>query len=283
MKQQLYLYLSALIFASIPGSLFAQEYDYHPFLSDNFTASLGAMKSSNSFRMRADVFTDPYDSFGDDIDFGDSIGVSESSTFFNGNLKWKFGKKRKWSLSGQYFSNNATGGSTLKEDVEWEGIIFREGTYAEAGVKLAVTRVFLGRSFYKNEKNDFGLGIGIHNLDLSVFIEGEIIINDDTTDVHREQDGASQILPNIGGWYNYSPAKKWLLHGRVDWISAEIGDYDGGLWNFNAGVNYQAWRHVGFDLSWQYFDLHVEVDKSDWVGGAKMTYSGPVLAVTFGW
>jgi len=281
MKNQLYLYLTAMILLSAPVTLLAQEYDYHPFLSDNFTASLGAMKSSNSFKMRADTLIDPYER--NDIDFGNSLGVSESATFLNGNLKWKFGKKRKWSLSGQYFSNDATGNAILEEDVEWEGLIFREGTYVEAGVKLAVTRAFLGRSFYKNEKNDFGLGIGIHNLDLSAFIEGELIVDDETTGTQRESNSASQILPNIGGWYNYSPSRKWLIHARVDWISANIGDYDGGLWNFNAGVNYQAWRHVGFDLSWQYFNLNVEVNKSEWIGGAKMTYSGPVLAVTFGW
>ena len=96
MKHQLCLYLSALILSSIPASLLAQEYDYHPFLSDNFSASLGAMKSSNSFKMRADALIDPFEN---DIDFGDSLGVTDSSTFFNGNFKWKFGKKRKWSFN----------------------------------------------------------------------------------------------------------------------------------------------------------------------------------------
>jgi opacity protein-like surface antigen len=266
----------------MPASLLAQEYDYHPTLSDNFVASLGAMKSSNSFQMRADPIIEPTP-FGGDIDFGDSLGVDHNSTFFNGNLRWKFGKKRKWGLAAQYFSNDATGSSVLEEDIEWENHVFREGTYAQAGVKLAVARLFIGRSLFKNAQNDFGLGVGIHNLDLSVFIEGEIKIDDETTDKLRTSDSASQILPNIGGWYNFSPGKRWLLHGRVDWISADIGEYDGTLWNVSAGVNYQAWRHVGIDLSWQYFDLQVKVDKSDWVGGAKMTYSGPVLAVTFAW
>jgi hypothetical protein len=282
MKHQLSFCIFALILSSAPVTLLAQEYDYHPAISDIFVASLGAMKSSNSFKMRADTLNVP-DPFGEDIDFGDSLGVSDSSTFFNGQLRWKFGKKRKWGLAAQYFSNNATGGSVLEEDVEWENHIFREGSYAEAGVKLAVARLFIGRSLFKNERNDFGLGIGIHNLDLSVYIEGEIKIDDETTGNLRDEDSASQILPNIGGWYNYSPGKRWLLHGRVDWISANIGDYDGTLWNVSAGVNYQAWRHVGIDLSWQYFDVQLEVDKSDWVGGAKMTYSGPVLAVTFAW
>jgi len=262
-----------------PGILFAQDSDYHPILSDNFTASLGAMKSSNSFKAEAGAPGDP----GDEIDFDDSLGVSNSSTFFNGQLRWKFGKTKKWSLSGQYFSNKATGSAVLTEDVDFDGLTFREGSFAEAGVKLAVARVFVGRSFFKNEKNDFGLGIGIHNLDLDLFLEAELKVNDMTTGVQRAGVGASQLLPNIGGWYYFSPAQKWLLHARVDWLNASIGDYSGVLWNITAGINYQAFRNVGFDLYWQYFNLNVDVDKSDWVGSANMIYSGPVLAATFNW
>jgi hypothetical protein len=282
MKIRTLLSLSALLIAAMPMSTMAQDYDYHPAISDSFYASLGAMKSSNSFKMRADSLNVP-DPFGEDIDFGKSLGVDDSSTFFNGQLRWKFGKKRKWGLAAQYFSSDATGNSTLEEDVPWEDVIFREGTFAEAGVKVAVARLFVGRSLFKNEQNDFGLGVGIHNLDLKVYIEGEIIVGDESTGELRVEESGSQILPNIGAWYNYSPGKRWLLHARLDWISANIGDYDGSLWNSSVGVNYQAWRHVGIDLSWQYFDLQLEVDKSDWVGGAKMTYSGPVLSATFAW
>jgi len=279
MKKGLCFCLFAVILTSVSGALLAQEYDYHPTLSDTFTASLGAMRSSNSFKVQSDGLGNE----GDFIDFGDSLGVSSHSTFFNGQLRWKFGREKKWSLSGQYFSNDATGDSVLTEDVEWNGHTFREGSFAEAGVKLKVARLFLGRSLFKNEKNDFGLGVGIHNIDLSAFIEGEILIDDGTTGVQRADVSGSQILPNIGGWYNFSPATRWLLHARIDWISASIGDYDGSLWNSSIGINYQAWRHVGFDLAWQYFNLNINVDKDDWRGGVDMTYSGPVLAVTFGW
>lgn len=276
------LALSALILSATPVTLLAQDYEYHPFISDSFSASLGYMKSSNSFEFRAERVGTP-EEFKGDIDFDDSIGVSDSSTFFNGQLKWKFGSRKQWSLSGQYFSNNATGHSTLTEDISWEDVTFEEGTYVEGGVKLAVTRVFLGYSLIRKPQHDLGIGIGIHNLDLDAYIEGEVRANGETTGRQKVSNGASQILPNIGGWYNYSPARKWLLHARLDWISANIGDYDGSLWNSSIGVNYQAWRNVGFDLSWQYFHLNVKVDNSDWIGGANMTYSGPVLAVTFGW
>lgn len=273
------LYFALLATSIIPGAALAQDYDFHPTLSDNFTATLGAMRSSNSFKIRADGLADR----GDDIDFDDSLDVGNHSTFFNGQLRWKFGSERKWSLWGQYFSNTAKGNVTLDEDYEWEDVIFGKGTYVESGVKLAVSRAFIGRSFFKNDQNDFGLGVGIHNLDISAYIEGQVRINGSNTEVRRVEVGDNQILPNVGGWYNFSPAKNWLVHGRVDWISANIGDYDGGLWNVSAGVGYQAWRHVGFDLSWQYFNLHLDVDSSDWQGSTRMTYSGPVISVVFGW
>ena len=272
--------LSVLVLSVAPAVLVAQDYNYHPILSDNFSATLGYMRSSNSFTFESDAIGNP----GDEIDFDDALKVSDHSSLFNGQLRWKFGSERKWSISGQYFSNNAKGKAVLEEDIEWDGVTFGAGTNVGAGVKLAVTRLFLGRSFVMNEQHDFGIGLGLHNLDISAYIEGEAIINDNTTEFQRAEVGDNQPLPNIGGWYNYSPAKHWLLHARVDWISANIGDYDGGLWNANVGVGYQLWRNVGVDLSWQYFNLNLDVeDEGDWVGGAEMTYSGPVVSMTFNW
>ena len=281
MKNNLFLCIFALLLVSASGSLLAQDQDsdFHPVLSDNFILGVGLFRSDNAFKLSAGVGGD----ISDDIDFGDSVGVDETATLFNAQLRWKFGKKRKWSLWGQYFETDASGNATLSEDVEWEGLIFREGTFVEGGVDISIARLFLGYSIVKKPQHDFGVGAGIHNLDLGAFIGGEVRINDETTGYQRADVGASQPLPNIGTWYNFSPAKRWLLHGRVDWISANIDVYDGTMWNFNAGVNFQAWKHVGFDLSYQYFDLELSVDDGDWIGGAKMSYSGPVVSMTFNW
>ena len=279
MKQKINLSLCAIAIAIISGPALAEDYEYHPVISDSFSFVLGAMRSSNSFKLESDAFGD----IGDVIDFDDSLHVDDSSTFLNAQFRWKFGKEKKWSLFGQYFGNNATGSVVLTKDIEWDGITFREGTNVESGVELDVWRVFVGRSFIRNERHDFGIGAGIHTLDMGAFVEGEIIIDDESTGFQRGDVGVSQPLPNIGAWYNFSPSKRWLLHARVDWISANIGDYDGALWNTSIGVNFQAWRHIGIDLSWQYFNVNVNVDSDDWVGGADLTYSGPVLGLTGTW
>ncbi|NNK32943.1 MAG: hypothetical protein HKP02_07455 [Xanthomonadales bacterium] len=269
-----------LLFGSSPA-LAQDDYEFHPALSDNFLLSLGAFRSDNSFTISAEGRT--VDIEDEEIDFGDSVGVDESTTLLNAQLRWKFGRERKWSLWGQYFENDATGEAVLTEDVDWQDLIFREGTFVEGGVKVAVSRLFVGRSLVKKPRHDFGIGAGIHNLDISTFIGGEVIVDEDTTGYQRADASASQILPNAGAWYNFSPARRWLLHGRVDWISANIGDYDGTMWNTNIGVNFQAFQHVGFDLSYQFFDIDLSVDKSDWRGGVNLRYSGPVVAMTVNW
>ncbi len=273
--------LCAVILASSSSALLAQDYDYHPALSDNFLLSVGAFRSDNTFKIRAEGASD--DMNNDEIDFGNSLSVDETNTIFNGQLRWKFGKERKWSLWGQYFSNDAEGSATLTEDVAWEDVIFREGTFVEAGVEIEVIRLFVGRSLVKNKQHDFGLGVGLHHLDLGAFIGGEINIDDESTGFVRESVSAGAPLPNLGAWYLFSPARNWLLHARVDWLSVNIDPYDGTMWNFNAGVNFQAWRNVGFDLSYQYFDIDFGVDDDDFIGGAKMSYSGPILSITANW
>lgn len=279
MKKGFLVCTSAIALASLPGTALAEDWgDYHPGLSDSFAVSLGAFKSDNTINISAGGRDAD-----EEIDFGDSVGVDKSNTIVNAQLRWNFGSSRKWSLWGQYFTNDATGDATLEEDVDWQDITFREGSFVEGGVKFKVARVFAGYSFVKNEQHDFGVGAGIHNLDVSAYLGGEIAIDDETTGYQRADVGASQILPNIGTWYSFSPAKRWLIHARLDWIGADIGDYSGDLWNTNVGVNFQAWRNVGFDLSYQYFNLNVKVDKDDWFGGVDVTYSGPVFSVTANW
>ncbi len=259
----------------------AQDYEYHPYLSDNYTVNLGWMRSNNSFKAEAESLETGDD--GTYVDFTESLGVDDHSTLWNANFRAKFGRERKWSVWAQYFSNNAKGEAVLTEDVEWEDDIFREGTLVGAGVKMEIWRLFFGRSFIKNARHDFGIGAGVHNLDVSLFIEGNIAVNDEDFEYARDEVSGSQILPNIGAWYAFSPARRWLLQARVDWISADIGDYDGTLWNTTVGVSFQAWRHVGFDAYWQYFNLNGGAEKDDWQGRVDMTYSGPVVAVTVSW
>ena len=62
----------------------------------------------------------------------------------------------------------------------------------------------------KNQQHDFGIGAGLHNLDLSVFIEGDIVIDDESTEFFRGEADKSQPLPNLGAWYHVSSRQEMV-------------------------------------------------------------------------
>lgn len=270
-------FLLMLLSLMIPSQLSAQwETDQHPKLTDPFLFSVGAFvpKKTLSINVDGSVATA-------DIDFDERIGLSSEETTGSGELRWRFGQK--WSVSGQYFETTDSATAELSEDISWEDYVLRAGSNVSAGIGLSVARVFAGRTFNTGPNHEFGLGFGLHWLEISAFLEGEFFVNDESTGFRRESVSADAPLPNIGGWYWYALSPRWLVTTRVDWFGASIGDYSGDLWNANAGLTFQAWRHVGFSLSYQFFKLNVDVDKSDWHGGADLTYHGPYVAANINW
>ena len=273
---------SIVILTFISFSLFAvsavaqSDDDFHPFLSDNFNVSIGGFWPNKSFKLRVDGSAPE-----EEIDFEEDLGLSDRDTTGSLNFRWRFGEK--WSLWGQYWNLDDSGGTVLTEDIEWEDIVFKEGTYAAAGFDTSYARLFLGRNFWTRPGHEFGAGLGFHWLSIGAYIEGQILTSVGDLEVQQESVDADFPLPNIGAWYKYSWSSKWIVSARVDWLSATVGDYSGGLWNVQAGVDWAVFEHFGLGLYYNLFKLNVDVDQTDWRGKVETTQAGPYLALTATW
>ncbi len=277
MNSTIQLNTLALLLLSISIPVLAQASDdYHPLLTKKFHLAVGVYWPAIDYTLRVDG-TVPEE----EIDFDQALNIDDYQATAAIDFRWRFGKK--WSFEGQYWDTSTDGGGILKEDTEWEDLVFKEGTFAHAGIDIKVARAFFGRAFSTSPKHEFGAGIGLHWMEIGSFLEGEVIINDDTTDFRRATVDASFPLPNIGAWYMYSWSPKWIFFTRADWLSASIGNYSGSLWDVQAGFNYQAFKNVGFGLSYMAYLVNIDVDKTDWRGGVEMNQYGPVLSVTATW
>lgn len=266
-----------IVLLLLAGSAAAQTADdYHPFLSDKFNLGVGAFWPTINLDLRVDGSAPE-----EEIDFDEALNLSDYNTTPWINFRWRFGEK--WGLLGQAWTISSDGKQVLEEDVSWEDVIFREGTFVAGGAGLDVVRVFFGRKFDLAPQHEFGIGLGLHWMNLDAYMEGEILVNDGGTDFYRGEADAAFPLPNIGAWYMYSWSPQWVFMTHVDWLSASIGDYSGGLWDVELGINYQPFENVGFGLSYKSFILDVDVDKESWHGAVEFDQSGPTLAVTFTW
>lgn len=278
MKSKTNLILALVLLITSPSALLAQSQQGHPLLTSDFILSGGVFFPQKEFKLGVngdDLRPD------DPIDWGDSLGYREDESTFALDLKWRFGEK--WSVSGQYWQTSDDTTATLEEDVSWEDVVFEKGTFVEGGVGLKVARLFFGRTFSTSEHHEFGLGLGLHWLELKAHLGGQILTDRGDTEYYRGSVSADAPLPNIGGWYTYAFSPKWAVYTRLDWLSASIGDYSGGLWNLGAGVNWAFSKHVGATLAYNYFNLNIDVKKNDWNGSADLSQHGPFLSLTANW
>jgi hypothetical protein len=248
----------------------------HPLLEDTFTAGVGTFVLSRDFKLRVDG-----ESANLEFDFDKSANLSSHDTTIAAALRWRFGAK--WSLWGEYFETEASRQSALNQDIEWKDVVFREGSFVEAGLDVTVARVFVGRVFSSGPAHEFGAGVGAHWLEIGAFIGGEVDFNEQSTGFYRDEVDAAAPLPNIGAWYIYAPGPQWALVSRLDWLQATFDEYSGGLWDLSLGAQYQMSDHFGVSLAYQYFRLDVDVDSSDWNGTSELTFRGPFLSLTGSW
>lgn len=248
----------------------------HPILSDRFLVAAGIFFPDKDFEVTVNG-NDP----GQGIDFDEAFKVDKSESTGALTLRWRFGEK--WEIQGQYWTTSDSGTALLEEDLYWRDVVLEAGTFASARAGIDIARIFFGRRFSTGPSHEFGAGIGLHWLQIKASIEGQIMTNLGDTEVYRSAAEADLPLPNIGAWYTYAWSPKWALVSRVDWLSASIGDYSGGLWNAQLGVNWAVFRNFGVTASYNYFQLDGDVTEDTWNGSVKTTQNGPFLALTANW
>ena len=240
----------------------------HPMLDSTFLLTGGAFWPHKEFNLSASGSLP-----GDEVDFDETFSLDEYDATGMLGFQWRFGEK--WSLGVEAWELDSTGGAVLTEDIVWEDLIFRSGSFARAGVDLTVVRLFFGRRLWVGDDWETGVGVGFHWLELGAFIEGEVRINDDTTEVQRGDTGVEFPMPNLGFWYLKSLSPRWAFGARVDWLDVSIDRYSGNLWNAQLGIHFQAWEHVGLSLHGAYFELDGRVTDDAWRGQVELKQYGP--------
>lgn len=266
--------LTFLCLVSMLATAALADDEVHPFISSKYSIQLGAFLPSKDFNLSVDGSVTGTNQ---EFDFEKATGLRSSDEVFMLEFKWRFGEK--WSARLQYYEADDSKKAVLKEDITWQDQGLLAGSSITAGVTFHLSRVFFGRSFDSRPNVDAGIGLGVHWLEIGAFIKPDFIAT--FGDVSAAS--VSGPLPNIGGWYYYSPSPKWLVGGRLDWLEASVGEYSGGITNISVGADYQMFKNIGIGLKYQFFRLAVDVDDDKWHGRAELDYEGPFIYLSANW
>jgi hypothetical protein len=267
--------ISAWLILLMAGSAHA---DVHPLLDEKVILLLGNFFSEGDFRGSLDGEVS-----GDhpEYDFETQFGLDSEENVPTAALLWRYTPK--WSAQLQYFNPERTNTAVLQEDVEFGDVVFGQGTTISAKADVEILRIYFGREFSKRENMSYGIGAGIHWLDIDMSLTGNLIASGQQVINGTQRASASAPLPNVGAWYAWSPSPKWALFAGIDWISVSIDEYSGVLLNSVVGVNYQLSKHFGIGANYQVFRLAADIDKPSWHGDTKVSFDGAYLYLSINW
>jgi hypothetical protein len=273
------------VLALSTGSAIAQDSDssrkYHPFLSENFHIGLGAFRPTKSRSLGGST------SIGSGA--SDSLDSTEDQSTGILNFRWRFTKN--WHFQTTYWQTDSSTTDTLNKDYEspFDDLIFKQGSSISSGIDTSILRLFWGRSFFRKPNHDWGVGLGLHWLEIDASIQGTVDIVNPTPPpagieiVDRAAGSVSAPLPNMGIWYMYSWSPKWVVTTRLDWLDITFEEFSGSMYDASVGVNYQMSKHFGIGIGYNAFKLDVDVRKTEWDAGFETKQYGPRINITWNW
>lgn len=246
----------------------------NPLSEDRFLIQAGVFGVNRNFRLGADGESD-----NGEINFNEVFKLTdnESTLFFHGS--WRFSRNKKWTVSLEGFGINAGNSLVLPEDVEWEDIVFEEGSNVRAGVDFALIRLYFSRQVLKRGDHRIDVGLGFHGLDIGAFIEGEVNTSEGDRKLEKRTVNAIIPLPNIGAGWMWTPHHRWMIGANVDWFGVTIDKYSGGLWDISPRAKFQIIPNFGVGLDYRFFLLNAKVSTENWNGGFDMRFQGPLLTL----
>ncbi len=269
--KNLIIFFLVFIFAS-NQTVLSQEKEVlkHPILTSKLQLGVGLYIPTRTLRIGVDGSSPNMD-----IDLNEAFKLNNNDATLQFNFDWRFTKK--WKVSLEYFAVSNGSKAVLDHDISWGDYTIKEGSNIDGGVNLDLYRVYIGRILSQGLKHEFGIGLGIHGLDINPFIIGKIYLNDEVQEIDRLSVTSFAPFPNLALWYYYAPNTKWAFTARLDWFGITLEPYTAKLWDFGPSVKYQIIKNLSIGLDYRYFKISAKVDNKNWNGNFYTFYHGPTI------
>ncbi len=214
------------------------------------------------------------------IDF-DRAGLDEKDGSHWLTLNWRSENSRwgAWFGSWRY---NVHGSLELEEELEIPGkdpIPVGVSVYTKFDAKWYIVEATY--SFYRSDTVDTGIGFGLHMVDLDTTISARAGLGEGVGEVISERLDVLAPLPNVLAYLYWKFAPQWSLVGRIGWFGLDYDKYSGQMINSHTMFNYEFSSRWSLGFGYQFVDLDLDVDKTDYTQVYNVEFSGPLAYLRY--
>ncbi len=209
-----------------------------------------------------------------EVDLG-QLGMDEDVDVPFVSAKFPLGSH--WDVNLEYFFYDETGQRQAQTDFEYDDLIVTAGVRVDSQLGVDLLIANFGYVWRASERGEVRVGLGIHFADLTVGMQATVFANGVIVSQGSTQEDLLAPLPNIyfGGKYALSP--KWLVRGRLGWLSLSYEDWDGDI--FAVGVQLEYSVSERFAIGVGYTNEELDLAHEDSIGREKydLDMTGPTL------
>lgn len=207
-----------------------------------------------------------------DIDFESDLGLKRTKPLLSVNAGARLGRLI---LGADVFTQRRSGARNLAEQIVIDGTTYPAAARVESGLDSDIYRLSVGYALVQNSKVEIGAAVGAHVTRLKVSLAGQATLDDASARLDRVRRKVLAPLPTVGAFATLRIAPRLELNGRADYLSLDVGDYDGRLISAQLGLNYALTRSIAIGAAYRHMDYRLRVTKEDWRGSVRYQLSGP--------
>ena len=272
-KQGSLVVAAGILLGAAASAASAQGSNYHLF--DHVSVVLGGYFETTDANIRLDgTETD----LGVPIDLEGELGLDESDTLFRGRLEFLPGERHQWNLGYYTLEREAT--RRLSRDIEFGDEVFPISAEVKAFTDLEVIEGSYTFWFVRGERAAWGGTIGLVYLGVEAGIEVEALgiglglVESASTDLP---------VPVVGIAARFGLLERLILHFNAELLpGVTVGDYEGSLANYAAGLEWRAFEHLGFGVGYNFFDVDLDVEKESFRGNLDYQMQGAQIYLRLG-
>ena len=227
--------------------------------------ALGGYLTTHDSTLRID---DPSTGTGTEIGLEDDLGFDQSIQTVRFDARWRFKPRHRAEFSIYQLDRQAS--KTLERTIEVGDKVFPAGTLVTSEANMTVYKASYSYSVVQNSRFDVGLAAGLHILDLkeSIAAEGAGI---------SEFSKFLAPLPVLGLHVDWAITPSVFLKSNIDVFAVSVDSTRGRLTDGLVALEYNAFKHFGVGLGYNYVSMLVKGDKENFRGEIGISYGAVML------
>jgi hypothetical protein len=178
----------------------------------------------------------------------DTLGLDGEQTVFRLDGRYRF--KPKHGLTFSWYRISSDSNKTLLDDIDWvdedgNSVTIPTGTRVDSSLGYDIYKIGYQWSFYRTDKVELAAGAGLHFADVSLELGVESGLFD--SELRTATSDVPMPVASFGVEYSVTPRFDWYIDAQL--FALDLGEWRGVYSDFQLGVTYQLFEHVGAGMA----------------------------------